>query len=328
MTFIKYIQKILLIFFSYLPSNLKLFFYRIMGSAIGKNVELGFGSFIIPFVSGFNKINIGNNVIIGDHVHILSKNLLIGDGGQIKDNTRIWGQSDFSMGTGTYIDQECHFDLRRNIILGKDVVISAGSWLFTHMISHSVLDGSPSKFGPIVIKDRTYLGANTFILPDITIEHDSIVGARAVVTKNVHPDSVVVGNPAREIGHTSERIKKLSIEDKRILIKNIFSEFIEMFPERVSLISQRENCFVMKMNNLHIVFISEIENESFINNIIRKYGMPLTLVSFGFPDSIKKIFTNQKIFWIDLNTSTHSLKSNKNNRFLENFLRNYGINIS
>jgi len=328
LSFIKYVKKILLICFSYLPSCIKIFFYRIMGATIGKNVELGLGSFIIPYFSGFKKINIGNNVVIGDYVHILSKSLLIGDDGQIKNNTHIWGQSNFTMGNETYIDKECRFDLRRDITLGKKVVISGGSWFFTHMVSQSVLEGAPSKFGPIIIEDRTYMGANSLVLPDITIGHDVIIGARTVVTKNVNPDIVVVGNPAREIGHTSQRIKKLTREDKNMFVKNIFNDFVTMYPEQLELKSNRENCCVIKMDSTHIVYHSRIDYDAFIDTIIKKYGKPLTLVSFDIPDSVKKICTVQDILWIDLETSTRSVKTNKINRFLEQFFGNYGIKIS
>lgn len=299
-----------------------------MGATIGKNVELGLGSSIIPYFSGFKKIKIGKNVVIGDHVQILSKNLCIGDGGQIKNKTHIWGQSDFTMGNGAYIDSECHFDLRRNITLGNDVVISGGNWLYTHMVFRSVLDGAPSKFGPIIIEDRTYIGANAFVLPDITIGHDAIIGARAVVTKNVSPDSVVVGNPAREIGHTYERIKKLSSEDKNIIIKNIFIDFVNMYPEYVHLKLNRENCCVIKMDDMHIIYHSRIDTGKIIDTIMRKYGKPLTLVSLGIPGNIKETCSKQDIFWIDLENSTRSLKTNKINQFLELFFGNYGIKIS
>ena len=73
-------------------------------------------------------------------------------------------------------------------------------WIYTHGVWHSILTGSPVKFGPIVIKDRVWIAANVFIMPDITIGEDAIVGARSVVTKNIKPDSVVAGNPAKEIG--------------------------------------------------------------------------------------------------------------------------------
>jgi len=328
LSLVKYLKKVGLAGFSYLPSELKIFIYRGMGAKIGKSVELGLGSYIIPFDNNFKKIQIEDGVIIEDGVHILSRNLLLGKDSQIKDNTNIWGQSDFFIGKGVYIDKECHFDLRRNITLGNEVVISGGSWLYTHMIFHSVLKGSPSKFGPITIEERTYLGANAFVLPDITIGHDAIIGARAVVTKNVKPDSVMVGNPAREIAHTSQKVKKLTREDKNIIVKNILNDFVMIYDENICTIENKENCCIIKVDNLHVFYLSTIENFSLVERILRKYNKPLTLVSFEIPDAIKEMCSNNDVMWIDLETGTKSLKTNKTNRILEKFFGNYGIKIS
>lgn len=51
----------------------------------------------------------------------------------------------------------------------------------------------------IVLGDDCWIGAGVIILPGITIGKGAIVGAGSIVTKNVAPFTVVVGNPAREI---------------------------------------------------------------------------------------------------------------------------------
>jgi acetyltransferase-like isoleucine patch superfamily enzyme len=53
--------------------------------------------------------------------------------------------------------------------------------------------------GPIVIEDDAWIGAGVIILPNITIGRAAVVGAGAVVTKDVPPCTVVVGVPARPI---------------------------------------------------------------------------------------------------------------------------------
>lgn len=52
---------------------------------------------------------------------------------------------------------------------------------------------------PVIIEDNVSIGGNATILPDITLGKGCIVGAGAVVTKNVAPGAVVVGNPAKEM---------------------------------------------------------------------------------------------------------------------------------
>ncbi|MFA6805456.1 MAG: DapH/DapD/GlmU-related protein [Candidatus Methanomethylophilaceae archaeon] len=51
----------------------------------------------------------------------------------------------------------------------------------------------------VVIKDNAWIGANTTILPGITIGRNSVVGAGSVVTKDVPDNVAVAGNPARKI---------------------------------------------------------------------------------------------------------------------------------
>ena len=52
---------------------------------------------------------------------------------------------------------------------------------------------------PITIGNNVWVGAGVIILAGVSIGENSIVGAGAVVTKNVMPNTVVAGNPAREI---------------------------------------------------------------------------------------------------------------------------------
>jgi acetyltransferase-like isoleucine patch superfamily enzyme len=55
------------------------------------------------------------------------------------------------------------------------------------------------KVGPIVIEDDAWIGAGAIILPNVTIGQGAVVGAGAVVTKDVPPYTIVVGVPARPI---------------------------------------------------------------------------------------------------------------------------------
>ena len=57
---------------------------------------------------------------------------------------------------------------------------------------------------PIVIEDDVFIGARAIILKGVTIGRGAIVGAGAVVTKDVAPGDIVVGNPARVIGSVFE----------------------------------------------------------------------------------------------------------------------------
>lgn len=64
---------------------------------------------------------------------------------------------------------------------------------------------------PVVIEDFVWCGANVTILPGVTVGEGAVVGASAVLTRNVEPLSIVAGNPAKVIGQrdreTFERLK-------------------------------------------------------------------------------------------------------------------------
>jgi len=77
------------------------------------------------------------------------------------------------------------------------------TWLFTEEIP------SLQRFGKIEIKDNCFIGQNSIILPNVTIGPNSIVGAGSVVTKDVPPNTIVAGNPARIIGNIYEYKQKV-----------------------------------------------------------------------------------------------------------------------
>jgi len=55
----------------------------------------------------------------------------------------------------------------------------------------------------VVIGDRVWIGYRAIVLPGVTIGEGAVVGAGAVVTKDVEPYEIVAGNPARKIGSRS-----------------------------------------------------------------------------------------------------------------------------
>lgn len=58
----------------------------------------------------------------------------------------------------------------------------------------------PLQTAPIIVGVNAFVGARAFILPGVTLGSRCIVGAMAVVTRNVGPDVIACGNPARPIG--------------------------------------------------------------------------------------------------------------------------------
>lgn len=85
------------------------------------------------------------------------------------------------------------------IVIGSGVVVSQDSYLCTasHDITSCTMDSITS---PIVIGDNCWIAARAMVLPGVTIGEGAVVGACAVVAKDVQPWTVSVGNPARVVG--------------------------------------------------------------------------------------------------------------------------------
>lgn len=54
---------------------------------------------------------------------------------------------------------------------------------------------------PVHICRRVWIGAGSTILPGVTVGENSVVGADSFVTRDVEPNTIVAGNPARVIRH-------------------------------------------------------------------------------------------------------------------------------
>lgn len=97
------------------------------------------------------------------------------------------------------------------ITLGENVYITDGVKFITHdgatlLFRDRVPDLEITK--PIKVGSNVYFGNNAVILPGVTIGNNVIVGAGAVVTKDIPDNSVAVGVPARVIKTTDEYLEK------------------------------------------------------------------------------------------------------------------------
>lgn len=134
---------------------------------LGSNTRIGKGCFL---TAASGKLYISDNVAISPCVHIGADNGLV----KIGAHTAI--------GPGTVIRASNHAFARADL-----PIISQGH--------------TP---GTIIIEEDVWIGANCVITPDVRIGKGAIIGAGAVVTKNVEPFTIVGGVPAKEIGSRKE----------------------------------------------------------------------------------------------------------------------------
>ncbi|MDR7018912.1 acyltransferase [Aeromonas salmonicida] len=135
----------------------------------------------------------------------------------IGKDTRIWQYSVVLQ--GAKIGAECnicaHTLIENDVIIGDRVTIKSGVYIWDGItIEDDVFIGPcvaftndrhprskiyPDEFSKMLIKNGASIGANATLLPGITIGRHAMVGAGAVVTKDVPDYAVVVGNPAKII---------------------------------------------------------------------------------------------------------------------------------
>jgi acetyltransferase-like isoleucine patch superfamily enzyme len=100
--------------------------------------------------------------------------------------------------------------------LGRDVTVTNGVIFCTHDGSSRLFLNKElgmnrqygNRFGTIWIGDNSFIGVNTVLLPNIKIGPDAIVGVGSVVNRDVPPETVFAGNPARQICSLQEYIDK------------------------------------------------------------------------------------------------------------------------
>lgn len=105
------------------------------------------------------------------------------------------------MGEEVWLNFGCVFDLGSSITVGSRVYFGHEVLLLTttHEISTANQRAGRHITKPIVIEDGVWLGARSTILPGVRVGQGAVVGAGAVVTKDVAPNTVVGGVPAKTI---------------------------------------------------------------------------------------------------------------------------------
>lgn len=97
------------------------------------------------------------------------------------------------------------------IEIKDNVILSPWVYILSHD-SGGVRHTGYTRIGKVTIEKNVYIGARTIVLPGVIIGENSIIGANSVVTRDIPPNSVAVGIPAKVISSTEEYYKKCKNE--------------------------------------------------------------------------------------------------------------------
>lgn len=170
---------------------------------IGKNVV------IKPILNSMNRthISIGDNVNIGTFSWISVSTSYANIDCESINDVRLKIGNNVDIGNNAFIVANNNVEIGNNVIMGPYVYISDHIHEYED-IEKNLRDQPLSNGGHVIIGDNVFVGIKASILPNITVGERSVIGAGAVVTKDVPSYSVVVGNPARVV-RVYDRKKKI-----------------------------------------------------------------------------------------------------------------------
>ena len=169
-------------------------YYVDPSAVVDKGVKIGKNSKIWHFSHIQKNAQIGENCILGQNVNI-GNNVLIGNNVKIQNNVSLY--EGVTLEDFVFCRPSCVFT---NILLPRCEFPQKGSEFYEKTL----------------VKKSASIGANSTIVCGNTIGAYSIVGAGAVVTKDVPNYALVLGNPAKIVGWVNEKGNRLSFDSKGV----------------------------------------------------------------------------------------------------------------
>jgi acetyltransferase-like isoleucine patch superfamily enzyme len=201
------------------------------GVTISKPYELGIHT--VLGVQPKNPESMSTSLTVGPGAHIRSHSVIysgciignrlqVGHHALIREYTTIG--DDVSIGTGACIEHHVTIEngvrIHSHAFIPEFTILRAGAWIGPSAVltnaKYPTNATTKSKLaGPEIGRDAI-IGAHATILPGVRVGRGSLVGAGSVVTRDVPPNAVVTGNPARIVGG----IEKIADYKERTLIDN------------------------------------------------------------------------------------------------------------
>jgi len=163
-------------------------FYAHPTAVIDEGCVIGAGSKIWHFSHVMPGSEMGEKCILGQNV-LVSPNVKLGNNVKVQNNVSLY--------TG---------------VLCEDDVFLGPSMVFTNVINPRSFLERKNEFRQTIVKKGASIGANATVICGVTIGEYALIGAGAVVTKDVPAFALVVGNPARQTGWVSRYGHRLKFD--------------------------------------------------------------------------------------------------------------------
>lgn len=128
---------------------------------------------------------------------------LVGHKNNIIKFTRIYylRKMGIKIGKNVHISPKAYIDLHRPTYLeiGNNVKITRWAMILCYDSSKDFLDQHEKAFKKVKIGNDVYIGAKSTIMPGVTIGNNVVIGAHSVVTRDIPPNCIAIGSPAKEI---------------------------------------------------------------------------------------------------------------------------------
>tara|TARA_Y100000741_G_C18240929_1_gene553649 strand:+ start:1076 stop:1648 length:573 start_codon:yes stop_codon:yes gene_type:complete len=181
-------------------------YYVHPSSFIDKGAKIGEKSKIWHFSHIMKNSKIGKNCNIGQNV-VISPDVIIGNNVKIQNNVSVY--------TG---------------VVCEDDVFLGPSCVFTNVINPRSQVNRRNNYSKTILRKGCTIGANSTIICGLELGSFSFIGAGSVITKDIGPYELIVGNPGKRIGYMSEfgnrlifnkeNIAKCNESGERYLLKN------------------------------------------------------------------------------------------------------------
>jgi acetyltransferase-like isoleucine patch superfamily enzyme len=123
----------------------------------------------------------------------------IGQGSTLHMHARFYNPCNITIGEDSIIGERAVLDGRDKLTIGSHVDIASEVMIYNSQ--HDIQDPSfKAVSSPVAIQDYVFIGPRAIILPGVTVKKGAVVGAGAVVTKDVEEFTIVGGVPAKQIG--------------------------------------------------------------------------------------------------------------------------------